>query len=385
MWSVITAKIQLVHDKDPNVYTFPDWGSPQGTRYRVVLYLLPAVAGLSGGTLRLPNSFMTQCSGGRNVVYQTTLLLALPMLIAGIALKNPDVPFNLLLCCSILSGVGGGAFASSMSNISFFYPRKDQGYALGMNGGLGNLGVSISQLLAPVFMGSSFGEPSVSEIEGAWLYNAGWFWFCLCIPSAVLAFFWMNNIPEHGEATWWPNFKNFWAMEIVGLVAAFIAGIVLIFAHQDTAFSGAGGKAGMTVLLVLIACIIEHIFIWFLTPEPAKTRVRTQAVIFKEKHTYIMTFVSNDRLHSDPARTVCESSKQYIVKVSNILPLSLPPPFPHSFTLCVSVPSLVILVHSPSLSLTYLHTKRMKWDKKLRIPMLRMFSTILGWVRSLVQ
>lgn len=288
VWSVITSKIQLAHDEDPSVYHFPDWGSKTGKEYKSILYLLPAVAGISGGTLRIPNSFMTQCSGGRNVVYSTSFLLALPMLLAGIALKNPDVGFNFLLSCSLLSGVGGGAFASSMSNISFFYPKKLQGYALGMNGGLGNLGVSVSQLIAPMFMGAGFGAASISSSVNTWPYNAGWLWFCLCIPSAVVAFFWMNNQPTHGEATTLLNLKNFWWMEAVGILASFLAVLTLIQTRDDAVFQSPGGKIGRNFMLVLIAAIIEHVFMWFLTPAAPKERVRTQAVIFKEKHTYVM-------------------------------------------------------------------------------------------------
>jgi len=291
VWSVITSKIQLLHDKDESIYHFPDWDSPTGKKYKAVLYLLPAVAGISGGTLRIPNSFMTQCSGGRNVAYNTTLLLALPMLLAGIALKNKDVQFNFLLACSLLSGVGGGSFASSMSNISFFYPRKLQGYCLGMNGGLGNLGVSISQLLAPVFMGLGFGAASVSDKVDGWAYNAGWLWFAICIPSALMAFFWMNNQPTHGEKSTWLNLKNFWSMELVGIIASFCAVITLIYTREVEAFKTSAGKIGRNFLLVLIAAVIEHVFMWFLTPGSAKQRVRTQARIFKEKHNYIMTFL----------------------------------------------------------------------------------------------
>jgi len=291
VWSVITSKIQLAHDKDPDVYHFPDWGSPSGNDYRSILYLIPAVAGISGGTLRIPNSFMTQCSGGRNVVYSTTLLLALPMLLAGIASRDPDVDLNFLLACSLLSGVGGGAFASSMSNISFFYPKRLQGYALGMNGGLGNLGVSVSQLVAPIFMGAGFGAASVSKVTNTWTYNAGWLWFCLCIPSAVAAFFWMNNQPSHGEATTLLNLKNFWWMETVGIFASFLAVLTLISTRDNAAFQSSGGKIGRNFLLVLIAAVTEHVFMWFLTPASPKARVRKQAVIFKEKHNYIMTFL----------------------------------------------------------------------------------------------
>lgn len=291
VWSVITSKLQLIHDEDESVYHFPDWGSPTGKEHKEILYLLPAVAGLSGGTLRIPNSFMTQCCGGRNVIYSTTLLLALPMLLAGIALRDPDVNLNFLLTCSLLSGVGGGAFASSMSNISFFYPKKSQGYALGMNGGLGNLGVSISQLLAPIFMDIGFGASSVSTIKDAWPYNAGWLWFSLCIPSMFMAYFWMNNMPTHGEKSTLKSVMNFWWMEFVGIVAAFLSVLTLIRTRDAKAFQGSAGKIGRNVLLVLIACVIEHIFMWFLTPASPKERVRTQAVIFTKKHTYIMTWL----------------------------------------------------------------------------------------------
>lgn len=114
------------------------------------------------------------------------------MIIAGIVLSDSDCPFNALIACALLSGVGGGAFASSMSNISFYYPKRLQGMvrrelffvystafvsvssltfshlsnniiqALGYNGGLGNLGVSISQLLAPIFMSGAFGKAPVA-------------------------------------------------------------------------------------------------------------------------------------------------------------------------------------------------------------------------------
>ena len=105
VWSVIVAKIQLMHDQDKNVYPLQDWGSPEGSEYKKTLYLLPAVAGLSGGTLRIPNSFMTQVCGGRNVVWSTSLLLCVPMLLAGIALQSPNCPYNVLLVASLLSDV----------------------------------------------------------------------------------------------------------------------------------------------------------------------------------------------------------------------------------------------------------------------------------------
>ena len=140
VWSVIALQIQTLHDADPTVYPFADWCPFQGEEYRALLFELPAVAGLAGGTLRIPNSFLTQVSGGRNVVYSSSVLVCLPMIVAGVALRHPDCAFTTLVVAAVWSGVGGGAFASSMANISFYYPKRFQGRALGYNGGIGNLG-----------------------------------------------------------------------------------------------------------------------------------------------------------------------------------------------------------------------------------------------------
>ena len=88
---------------------------------------------------------------------------------------------NLSLSLSLLSrfvvslGTGGGAFASSMSNMSFLFPKSQQGYCLGINGGFGNLGVSMSQLLVPIFMNMSFGKEPLSEEAGTGWPNHGTF------------------------------------------------------------------------------------------------------------------------------------------------------------------------------------------------------------------
>ena len=94
-------------------------------------YTLPAIAGLAGATLRLPNSFLISLAGGRNVIFVTTGLLLIPAIGTGMALSNINTPYMFFAVMALLSGFGGGSFASSMSNISFFYPKKMQGYALG--------------------------------------------------------------------------------------------------------------------------------------------------------------------------------------------------------------------------------------------------------------
>ncbi|HFQ15836.1 MAG TPA: MFS transporter, partial [Rhodobacteraceae bacterium] len=116
------------------------------------LFTLGAIAGLTGATLRIPSTFFIRIAGGRNTIVFTTALLMVPALGTGLALLNPDTPFWKFQLLAFLSGIGGGNFASSMSNISFFYPKKVQGYALGMNAGLGNFGVTTMQILIPLVM-----------------------------------------------------------------------------------------------------------------------------------------------------------------------------------------------------------------------------------------
>jgi NNP family nitrate/nitrite transporter-like MFS transporter len=97
------------------------------------LYTLPAIAGLAGATLRIPNSFMIAISGGRNVIAVTTALLMVPAVGVGIALQDMQTSYAAFAALAALSGIGGGAFASSMSNISFFFPKRMQGLSLGLN------------------------------------------------------------------------------------------------------------------------------------------------------------------------------------------------------------------------------------------------------------
>src|SRR3990167_7518580 len=118
-----------------------------------LLWTLPAIAGLAGATLRIPHSFLIAIGGGRNVGFFSTLLLLVPAIGAGMALQNIQTPYHVFAVLAVLSGFGGGNFASSMSNISFFFPKRMQGTALGLNAGLGNLGVSVMQILLPFTMG----------------------------------------------------------------------------------------------------------------------------------------------------------------------------------------------------------------------------------------
>uniref|UniRef100_UPI002352F3A6 MFS transporter n=1 Tax=Pseudomonas sp. TaxID=306 RepID=UPI002352F3A6 len=116
------------------------------------MFSLTAIAGLSGATLRIPSSFFIRIAGGRNSIFLTTALLMIPAFGTGLALQDKDTPLWVFQLLALLSGIGGGNFACSMSNISSFFPKRLQGTALGLNAGLGNFGVTTMQILIPLVM-----------------------------------------------------------------------------------------------------------------------------------------------------------------------------------------------------------------------------------------
>jgi MFS transporter, NNP family, nitrate/nitrite transporter len=164
------------------------------------LFWLAALPGLSGATLRIFYSFMVPIFGGRRWTAISTASLLIPALGIGLAVQSPDTPYWLFLLLALLCGLGGGNFASSMANISFFYPKAQKGRALGLNAGLGNLGVSAVQLVVPLVItvgmfGALGGAPqALSDGGRLWLQNAGFVWVPLIAIAAVAAWFGMNDI-----------------------------------------------------------------------------------------------------------------------------------------------------------------------------------------------
>ncbi|MGV3346819.1 nitrate/nitrite transporter NarU [Enterobacteriaceae bacterium LUAb1] len=164
------------------------------------LFLLTALPALSGALLRVPYSFMVPIVGGRMWTVISTVILIVPCAWLGYAIQHPTTPFWVFVIIALLCGFAGANFASSMGNISLFFPKKNQGGALGINGGLGNLGVSVMQLLAPLvilvpmfsFIG---GDGAVlPNGESLWLANAAWIWVPLLALATIAAWFGMNDI-----------------------------------------------------------------------------------------------------------------------------------------------------------------------------------------------
>lgn len=161
---------------------------------------LTALPALSGATLRIFYSFLVPIFGGRKLTTLATLSLLIPTIWMGFALQDPNTPFATFAIIALLCGFGGANFASSMSNISFFYPKSQQGTAMGLNAGLGNLGVSVMQFLVPAVIGvgifGSLGGDAQTTAKGTTMYlqNAGFVWVPLIIIAALAAWFGMNDL-----------------------------------------------------------------------------------------------------------------------------------------------------------------------------------------------
>ncbi|TRY16895.1 NarK/NasA family nitrate transporter [Tessaracoccus rhinocerotis] len=139
------------------------------------LYWMAAMPGLSGGALRILWMILPPKIGTRKLVTLTTLLLLLPILGWAFEITNPDVPYWRLMGLAILSGIGGGAFSGLMPSTSYFFPKRLQGTALGLQAGIGNFGVSLVQLLTPWLISFPlFGFAFFDRVGSDFLKNFGY-------------------------------------------------------------------------------------------------------------------------------------------------------------------------------------------------------------------
>ncbi len=162
------------------------------------LFLLTALPSISSAILRVPYSFVIPIFGGRVWTTFSTCFLLVPCIWLGFAVQDTATPFAVFIIISLLCGFAGANFASSMGNISFFFPKAMQGGALGINGGLGNLGVSVMQLLVPLAISTAifvgFSDSTTGSGYGLWLENAAWIWVPLLVIATLAAWFGMNEL-----------------------------------------------------------------------------------------------------------------------------------------------------------------------------------------------
>ena len=267
------------------------------------LFTLTAISGLAGATMRIPASFLIRLAGGRNTIFLTTAMLLAPALGTGIALQHKDWPLWVFQLMALWSGVGGGNFASSMSNISTFFPKRLQGTALGLNAGLGNFGVTTMQIVIPLVMTMSlfggFGGDAMTLVkDSGWIFgkikagtptyiqNAGFAWLLSLVPLSIIAFFGMNNLKTVSPATG-------------GTIAAFLKIIWL----YTLSFVPAGvglylylpAPSGLGLLNMWIAMpliVVSTLMVMKLTAfGTMKDNIAAQFAIFKNKHTWSLTLL----------------------------------------------------------------------------------------------
>ena len=265
------------------------------------LFTLTAIAGIYGATMRIPASFLIRLAGGRNTIFLTTAMLLAPAIGTGIALQHQDWPLWAFQLMALWSGVGGGNFASSMSNISPFFPKRLQGTALGINAGIGNFGVTTMQIVIPLVMtvgifGSFGGESMVLVKDSGWIFgkiaagtptwdqNAGFAWVLSLVPLALLCWFGMNNLKTVSPDTGNPIVafaKITWLYTL-----AFVPSILGLYLYLPP-------PTGLGLISMWVAIpldVASALLIMRLTAfGTMKDNITKQFAIFSNKHTWSMT------------------------------------------------------------------------------------------------
>ena len=265
------------------------------------LFTLTAIAGLMGATFRIPASFFIRLAGGRNTVFLTSALLIIPAVWTGIALQDQTTPLWVFQACAFLSGIGGGNFSASMSNINTFFPKKQQGLALGLNAGLGNFGVTTMQVVIPLVMtvgvfGAFGGDAMTLTKDSGWLFgkivagtptyiqNAGFIWAAVLIPLVVLAWFRMNNLmtisPTYG-GTLAAFGKILYLWAIAGSV-----GLLGLYLYLPAPVGLGLLNMWVALPLIIVLCVL---LIKVAAFGEMKGNIAAQFAIFKNKHTWSMT------------------------------------------------------------------------------------------------
>ncbi len=265
------------------------------------LFTLTAIAGIAGATMRIPASFLVRLSGGRNTIFLTTAMLLAPAIGTGIVLQHKDWPLWAFQLMALWCGVGGGNFASSMSNISTFFPKRLQGTALGLNAGLGNFGVTTMQIVIPLVMtvpllGALGGAPETLLKDSGWIFgkiasgtptwiqNAGFAWVISLVPLSILCWFGMNNLKTVSPETGSPVVafaKITWLYTL-----AFIPSILGLYLYLPKPTGLGLISMWVAIPLDVIAALLIMRLAAFGT---MKENIAKQFAIFKDKHTWSMT------------------------------------------------------------------------------------------------
>jgi NNP family nitrate/nitrite transporter-like MFS transporter len=265
------------------------------------LFTLTAIAGIAGATMRIPASFFIRLAGGRNTIFLTTSMLLAPAIGTGIVLQHPEWPLWAFQLMALWSGVGGGNFASSMSNINGFFPKRLQGTALGLNAGLGNFGVTTMQIVIPLVMtvpllGALGGTPEILQKDSGWILgkiaagtptwiqNAGFAWVFSLVPLGALCWFGMNNLKSVSPHTGSPIVAFSKITYLYTL--AFAPAIFMLWLYLPA-------PTGLGLLNMWVAIPLDIVLALTVMRVAAfgdmKEGVKKQFAIFRDKHTWSLT------------------------------------------------------------------------------------------------
>ncbi len=265
------------------------------------LFTLTAIAGIAGATMRIPSSFFIRLAGGRNTVFLTTSMLLAPAIGTGIVLQHPEWPLWAFQLMALWCGVGGGNFASSMSNISTFFPKRMSGTALGLNAGLGNFGVTTMQIVIPLVMsfpllGALSGDPMTLQKASGWIFgkvpagtqiwiqNGGFAWVFSLVPLGLLCWFGMNNLKTVSPDTGSPVSafaKITWLYTL-----AFIPSLLGLYLYLPAPTGLGLISMWVAIPLDIVAALLIMKLAAF---GPMKEAVTAQFSIFRNKHTWSLT------------------------------------------------------------------------------------------------
>ena len=247
------------------------------------LYWMAAMPGLAAGLLRLVWMVLPPIMGTRKMVSLTSLLLIASTLGWGVRVQSPTAPYWELMVLAFLAGIGGGAFSGFMPSTSYFFPRRMQGTALGLQAGIGNFGVSIVQLLTPyliaigalgIFGGSQMLEMPGKPTQQVWYQNAAFVWIPLMVVGAILAWTMLKSVPIKAnirqqfdifsnQDTWWMTllyimtFGTFSGLSAqFGLLMANLYGI-----GNSEIVKGAGASATLLIDGYAVPDVVKYVFL----------------------------------------------------------------------------------------------------------------------------
>ncbi len=246
------------------------------------LYWMAAMPGLSAGFLRLVWMVLPPKIGTRKMVTLTTLLLILPVLGWGFEVTNPDVPYWRLMGLAILSGIGGGAFSGFMPSTSYFFPKRMQGTALGLQAGIGNFGVSLVQLMTPWlisfgmfgFLGSQQMTLAGQQPVVVWYQNSALVYLPFIVAGAIWAYIVLRSVPIKAnikqqfdifsnQDTWWMTILYIMTFgTFSGLAAQFgLLMLNLYSAGNAAVVEGVGSTATILVEGYALPDPVKYVFL----------------------------------------------------------------------------------------------------------------------------